>query len=307
MLDNPVALKNLKDPIYHVPGMQAMDINFGAVGTLLSTRVQTTSRAQWLGSMNQQFINQISLDAYAYALRGGFGFQMNHSYYGNGGIQNYNATFTYSPKFSIAPNFVLEPSIRFKMGTKQLKSDLIETGSLIEYDRGSLHEYYSDGSEPIGRTLWYRDLGAGLMLNSKWFFIGVQADNLLEHYDNIYSTDLLNPRKAPREFIATIGTDYESKKRTMAISPYVVYHEFGDLKEFWAGATYRYHWFTVGAAMSSIYEPAASLGLKFKHFMITYNADYTKSALLNKSVWSHQLTMRFTSNPCRMGQRLLLK
>ena len=44
MLDNPVALKNLKDPVFHIPGMLPADVNLGNTGTLPATRVQTLSR-----------------------------------------------------------------------------------------------------------------------------------------------------------------------------------------------------------------------------------------------------------------------
>jgi hypothetical protein len=131
MMDNPVALKNTKDPHYHVPGMQALDVNFGAVGTLLATRVQTLSRSQWTGENNQQFTNQLSVDGYSYGMRGGIGFQLNQNYYGKGEIVNYNASLLYSPKFSIARNVVLEPSIRFKMGNKAINTDLIQPGTIV--------------------------------------------------------------------------------------------------------------------------------------------------------------------------------
>lgn len=305
MMDNPVALKNMKDPYYHVPGLQAMDVNFGAVGTLLATRVQTVSRAQWLGKENQQLLNQISIDGYSYGMRGGLGFQLNHNYYGKGGIQNYNAALIYSPKFSVARNVVVEPSLRFKMGSKKLDSDQIQSGTTVEYDRMNAEQFYNDGSSPLGRTLWYKDLGAGLMVNTKWFFIGVQADNLLKHYDNIYSNDLSNPKKAETHFIGTIGTDYESARENLSVSPYIVYQNQGNLSEGWLGVNFRYHWLTIGGAISSDLEPAASLGLKFDHFMITYNADYTRSQMLNTTSLSHQVTIRFLSKPSRVGQRLL--
>jgi type IX secretion system PorP/SprF family membrane protein len=305
MMDNPVALKNMKDPYYHVPGLQAMDVNFGAVGTLLATRVQTVSRAQWLGKENQQLMNQISIDGYSYGMRGGLGFELNHNYYGTGGIQNYNAALIYSPKFSVARNVVVEPSIRFKMGTKKLNSDQIQTGTSVEYERMNVDQFYNDGTTPIGQTLWYKDLGAGLMVNTKWFFVGVQADNLFQHYDNIYSSDLSNPKKAATHFIGTIGTDYESSRENLSVSPYIVYQNQGKLSEGWLGVNFRYHWLTIGGAVSSDLEPAASLGLKFDHFMITYNADYTRSQMLNSSSLSHQVTIRFLSKPSRVGQRLL--
>lgn len=311
MMDNPIALKNMKDPYYHVPGMQAMDISFASVGTLLATRVQTVSRAQWLGADNQQFMNQISVDGYSYGMRGGIGFQFNQNYYGQGVIQNYNASLTYSPKFSVSRDFVLEPSFRYKMGTKTIDSDQIQVGSQVEYDRMNTQDFYSNGAAPIGRTLWYKDVGAGLMINTKWFFVGLQGDNLLRHYDNIYSNDLGSARRAGKHLIGTIGTDYESKKvnndgkSISSISPYIVYQKQEKLSEAWVGVNFRYQWLTIGGAISSKFEPAASFGVKFKYFMLSYNADYVHSGLLQTSQLSHQLTIRFLSKPSRIGQRLL--
>jgi type IX secretion system PorP/SprF family membrane protein len=305
MMDNPIALKNRKDTYYHVPGMQAMDINFGSVGTLLATRVQTVSRAQWLGQENQQIMNQLSIDGYSYGMRGGVGFQFNHNYYGTGGIENYNASLLYSPKFSIARNVLLEPSIRFKMGSKSVNSDQLQSGSFVEYDRMNSKLFYSPGEQPIGKSLWYKDLGLGLMVNTKWFYVGIQGDNLLQHYDNIYSSNLENPRRTGKHFVATIGTDYESKKEKTTFSPYFVYQKQEALEEGWLGMNFRYHWLIAGAAISTNLEPAISLGLNFNHFMFIYNADYTNSQVLNKNNLSHQLTVRFLSKPGRFGQRLL--
>ncbi|TXI85174.1 MAG: type IX secretion system membrane protein PorP/SprF [Crocinitomicaceae bacterium] len=305
MLDNPIALRNQRDPYYHVPGMQAMDVNFSSVGTMLATRVQATGRAQWLGSDNQQIMSQLSIDGYSYAMRGGLGFQMSHNYYGLGQIENYNASLTYSPKFSVSRGVTVEPSVRFKMGSKMLDSKNLLPGTKVEYDRSAVQEFLVNGSAPIGRQLWYKDLGLGLMVNTKWFYAGIQGDDLFNHYDNIYSNALDDQRRVGSHFVATLGTDYESMKKTITVSPYIVYQQRETLKEAWLGTTVKLKWLTVGGAISSNLEPAASIGLKFQQFAITYNADYTQSALLNQRSLSHQMTIRFVSKPSRIGQRLL--
>lgn len=305
MLDNPVALRNQRDPYYHVPGMQAMDVNFSSVGTMLATRVQATGRAQWLGSNNQQIMSQLSVDGYSYAIRGGLGFQMSHNYYGLGEIENYNASLTYSPKFSVSRGVTVEPSVRFKMGSKMLDSKNLVPGTKVEYDRSEVQEFLVNGSAPIGKQLWYKDLGLGLMVNTKWFYAGIQGDDLFNHYDNIYSNALEDQRRVGTHFVATLGTDYESIKKTITVSPYIVYQQRETLKEAWLGTTVKLKWLTVGGAISSNLEPAASIGLKFQQFAITYNADYTQSALLNQRSLSHQMTIRFVSKPSRIGQRLL--
>ncbi|MCE2682258.1 MAG: type IX secretion system membrane protein PorP/SprF [Cryomorphaceae bacterium] len=305
MLDNPVALKNLKDPHYHIPGMQPTEVNFGAVGTLLATRVQTMSRLQWAGQANQQFINSISVDGYSYGMRGGLGLQVSHSLYANGGIQNIHSSFTYSPKFSVSRNVIVEPSLRFIMGNKTIDPTKIQTGSMVEMERLNPHQFYTVGQMPIGRSLWYRDLGLGLSVNTRWFYASVQGNNLLKHTDNIYSSDLTDIRRSGQHFIATIGTDYETRRENFGASPYLVYQQYEKLKEAWLGVNLRYQWITVGGAISSQLDPAVSLGIKFNHVMLAYNADLTHSEVLGKQFLSHQLTIRILTKPSRMGQRLL--
>jgi hypothetical protein len=305
MLDNPVALKNLKDPHYHLPGMQPTEVNFGAVGTLLATRVQTMSRLQWAGQPNQQLMNSVSVDGYSYGMRGGLGLNVSHSQYADGGIQNIHSSFTYSPKFSVSRNVIVEPSFRFTMGNKTIDPTKIQTGSMVEMERLNPHQFYADGQMPIGRSLWYRDLGLGLSVNTRWFYASVQGDNLLKHTDNIYSSDLTDIRRSGQHFIATLGTDYESRKEHFGVSPYIVYQQYETLKEAWLGVNFRYQWITIGGALSSQLDPAVSVGIKFNHFMLAYNADLTHSEVFGKQFLSHQLTIRILTKPSRMGQRLL--
>lgn len=305
MMDNPVALKNFRDPQFHVPGMLANDVNFSSAGTMLSTRVQTLSRLQWFGKDNEQLLNQISVDGYAFAMRGGLGVQVNHGLYKDGGINVASASLTYSPKFSISRKISVEPSLRFKMGNKSIKKDKMSGISMVEVDRGVSHEFYADGSSPIGSDLWYKDLGLGLMVNTEWFYAGVQLDNLFRYNDNIYSNDFANPNRSNYHFIANAGTDWVSRKETFSLSPYIVYQNMGAISEVWVGANTRFQWFTIGGAMSSLFDPSASVGVKFKHFSMNYNADYSLSKMTGERALSHQVTLKFVSKPSRFGKRLL--
>lgn len=303
MADNPIALKNLKDPHYHVPGMQAVDINFGAVGTLLATRVQTNTRYQWMGQSNDQLSNNLLIDGYVYAIRGGIGLQVNQSTYHKNGYQNTFAAVTYSPKFSVNKNVTVEPAIRFKMGNQRINPSKLSLGQLVEFDRGNAQQFYSEDEVPTGKAMWYKDLGLSVMVNTKWFYAGAQFDNLGRHQSNIYGSE--GKQRAGIHSVFTLGTDYESQNKKLGFSPYFVYQNFEKLSEAWLGANFRASWFTVGAAVSSNAEPAASIGVKFKHFAMTYNADYTKSMITSNYALSHQLTLRFLTNPSRVGQRLL--
>lgn len=314
MMDNPIALKNYRDPFYHVPGATTTDLNFGATGTVIAPRVQTLSRLQWYGQPNQLLTNEIALDGYAYSLRGGVGMQMTHQYYANGGIQNSSVAFTYSPKISINRKISLEPAVRFKMGNKTLEASRMEGQTAVEMMKGNVIDYYADGQAPVGRFLWYKDLGLGMNINTEWFYVSAQVDNMFHHRDNIYSSELDDKRRAGTHFVATIGTDWESKKSSwetkkgnFGLSPYLVYQKYEDISELWAGANFRAHWLSVGAAISSNLDPAASLGFvgPKKHFSLLYNIDYMKSTMTGERSLSHQLTLRFVGKPNRAGRRLL--
>lgn len=304
MMDNPIALKNSRDPQYGLPGMTAQDINFSAVGGLLTTRVQTLSRVQFLGTEQEQYMNTVNIDGYSYAIRGGLGMQMYHSTFHNGGIQHGGIALTYAPKFSVNRYFSIEPSVRFKMGAKLLDYNRVSGLETVEMQPGINYDFYPEGQQPIGRQLWYKDLGLGLMVNTKWFFAGINADNVFRHQDNIYNNSWNQQRRTSVNFTATIGTDWENNRENLRLSPYVVMNVFEGREMLYAGANLQWNWFTFGAAVSSQAEPIASIGMKFKQFTLSYTADYSKSLAMDKSLLSHQLSLRINGKTSRFGRRL---
>ena len=305
MADNPVALRNSRDPHYHVPGLTSNDVSFSSAGTLISTRVQAMSRIQWLGQENEQLINELAIDGYSYGIRGGWGVQLNHSMYDDGGIHIGQAAFTYSPKFSVNSSFSIEPSVRFKMGNKHLNSEMLDGIDRVELDRGTAHDFYPGEQNQIGRNLWYKDLGVGLLVNTKWFFAGIQADNLFKHNDNIYSNDFGLKHRVGNHIIATVGTDWLSRTEKLGLSPYVVYQKKDKLSEAWVGMNFKWNWLNLGIATSQKLDPSASIGMKFDQFSLHYNADYTTSKMTSTRALSHQVTMRIQAKPSRSGQRLI--
>lgn len=305
MANNPVALKNFRDPNYHVPGMLPNDVNFSSAGTMLRTRVQGMSRLQWLGQENEQLMSQLAVDGYVYSMRGGLGLQMNHSMYNNGGVHVSDVALTYSPKLSFNKTISIEPSVRFKMGNKSLNSSKMKDVSQVEINRQSVQDYYSEGDSPVGNSLWYKDLGAGLMVNTEWFYVGAQVDNIFRHESNIFSKSDENSERADYHIIASLGTDWVSKKENLRFSPYVVYQKNEKLSEAWLGANLGFNWFTIGGGISTQMDPAASVGLKFDRLSLAYNADYTLSDMTGNRSLSHQVTIKFLAKPSHLGRRLL--
>ena len=63
-------------------------------------------------------------------------------------------------------------------------------GSEIEMNRNSVLPLFQGTTTPIGSQLWYRDVGAGILLNTKWFYTGVNVDNIGGQFKNFHSSDL---------------------------------------------------------------------------------------------------------------------
>ena len=302
LMDNPVALKNSKDAIYQVPGMQNPQVNFGTVGTLLTSRFQAISRVQNHGYENERFSQIVSYDAYASSIRSGMGFQLKTDSYNKGAFRTYEANILYSPKFMITKNIILEPGLQLKMGQKRLTPSKINSGEMVEIDRGNTQTAFSENETPLDKKLWYKDVGLSMMFNSRWFFAGAQVDNLFRHDEGIYSSSPDQRETASRHVVLTAGTEYESQDKKLAVSPYLLYQKNGNLEESWAGANFRYKWFNVGSAISTNLEPAASIGIKTARFLLNYQADYTHSALMDKKLLSHQLTLRLLAKPSRYNR-----
>lgn len=301
-LHREVALRNLRDPMYIVPGLTQRDVNFANTGGALATRVQSFNRVQWAGTNNQTVDMQLAADGYVHALHGGVGLQVKYSNFNAGLLQNYEAALTYSPKFKLGKNFVLEPAVRFKMGTKNLNNTKFNPGQQTEWNRGIVNTFASNNATMKTNKLWYKDLGFGLMLNAKWFFVGMNLDNITRHRENLYSGNANALSRTPLNFTATVGTDYQSFNKKVSLSTYLVYQNYGTRNEGWLGATFRYSWLTLGGAVSTNLDPAASIGLKFNRFMLTYSMDYVKNIIDNKRYLSGQLLLRFTMRQTKYGR-----
>ncbi|MBK9592895.1 MAG: type IX secretion system membrane protein PorP/SprF [Crocinitomicaceae bacterium] len=302
MLGYPPGLTNLRDPELILPQNTLLAFNSSFTGGMLKSRFEMNYRNQWLGTDQASQELNISYDNYSYGLRGGVGILVNAQDYGMGQFGDYNMSLLYSPKLVINRNTVIEPSVKFTMGSLIANGTSLTADSDFEMDRGRLLQVGSaDQLNGVSRQ-WYKDYGLGIMLNTKWFYAGFNADNLNGHYENVYGNDLSSPTKSPIKLSAVIGTDYKSNKKTMIFSPFIAYQQYGKQPEFWGGLNYRQGFFMIGGAMSTKQEFTASVGMKFEGFKLVYHYDYTESLLTQNRMGSHNIGVRF--NAKRKTQRL---
>lgn len=305
MADQPVALRNTKAPHYHAPMMTGFNANSAMVGSAPGNRIQATSRIQWLDKSNTQLLNSLSWDGYVYALRGGLGVDVNYNGYNSNALNNYSVGLTYSPKLSINKSVSIEPALRFKMGVVNVDPNSDFIGQKIEVNRHNLIPLFENEAQVSGSQLWYKDIGLGFMLNTKWFYAGFNADNLGRHNNNFYTGDLSKDHRENIHYTAVIGTEYQSMTRDIKVSGYGLFQNFGDLTELWIGGNFQYKWIQAGAGLNTNTEFGASLGTVFNRFSFHYNIDYTKSQLLNNKYLSHQVSMMILLKPSRYAAKFL--
>jgi hypothetical protein len=299
-------LINSRDVEYMIPGFTRNQVNFAHVASDFSNSIYSNSYVQWPGQSNAMLSNQLGLDVYLPEAKSGIGIQLMYDRYAQGAINNVQFSATYSPKFFLTKNIVLEPAIRFRMGGTGVNRNQLAPGSWIELDRANAFVYSeAQQNAQVNRSI-NQDFGLGILLNTKWGFIGANADNLIgsKNHALYYGSDLFADRM-PVFVNAMIGTEYESRNKKMRLSGQMVYQNFGDLNKFWFGSRVKYNSLSLGASVSSAGEPMFSLGWMSRQFSLLYSADYANSQMSGNKHLSHQLTMRITLKESRLRKLML--
>jgi len=292
MTGYPLGLVNLHDPEILTPNSNLLSSNFGFTGGLGTNRFEFKQRMQWLGEKNTLEQSFINFDTYNKALKSGIGVMFNRNSFNLGQYEDYNINFLYSPKFQIGRKLFFEPAVKLTMGVLRMNAQKVNYNSTYEIDRGRIiFTGTPDGTNYSANNLWYKDFGAGFVLNAEKFYLGVNADNLSQHNEFIYGKN----KNAPIKINAIVGSDYQSKNKKMILSPFATYTQVGSLKEFWGGVNTKIYWITFGGAYSSLGDYSASLGLKFRNFKLIYQYDKTTSFINYDRFASHNIGIRINA------------
>ncbi len=299
-------LTNSRDVEYLVPGLTRNQLNFGHVASDFSNTLYSNTYLQWPGQSGAMMTNQLGYDFYLPEAKSGVGLQMIYDRYANGAINNFEFSATYSPKFFLNKNVVLEPAVRFRMGGTSVDRSQFAPGTWVEFDRSNTFMYtYAQQNAQVNRSI-HQDLGLGFLLNTKWGFVGANADNLMgaKNHALYYGSSNYDNRN-PIFFNAVIGTEYESVNKKLRWSGQMVYQNYGNLNKFWFGSRIKYNYLSLGASVSSAGEPMLSFGVMARNVSLLYSTDYSHSQLSARKHLSHQLTMRVTLKESRMRKLLL--
>lgn len=307
MMDNPIALRNFRDPNFHTPLATDFTFNPAMTGTQVASRLQSTVRINQMGTEREQFNTRVAFDTYLYALRGGLGIDLKHTMNNKGIVQNYEIGFSYSPKFTVKKVISIEPGVRFKVGNKSINTSKLTPGLLMEEERGEVNTFTVEENEPAGSSLWYRDASLGLLVNTPWFYVGGSVDNVGRHYNNIYDNNVTADFQADLYYNAQIGTDYVAQRKDIKLSTYVLYQQRGTFQEAWLGSNLTLSSVYLGVGVSSRIEPAVSVGFDNQRLRLIYQGDYTQSFITLSKGFNHQVTLRYKFKPNRYAMRILKK
>lgn len=297
---------NQKNRIYSLPEKSNLDLNNSFVGSVSQLKFQSMSTARWIKSTDQQKIaQQISLDGYLRKAKAGLGIVSNYTTFSNGLIQDWNINLIYAPKIALNRYITIEPSMKYTFGKKVLDKTKIINNSIVEFETNQLETFSIDPSLSIGKNLWYRDLGASLVINAGPIYVGGQLNNILKHQDNLYSNDYSTIRKANQELTLIGGTDFISKNGNFRFSPYVCHTISGSLNASYLGASVQVKSLFLGGSYQTNGSSSYMIGLNSDRFALFCQSSYVNSSFSQKKSFIHQLTFRINSNISKKTRRYL--
>jgi hypothetical protein len=305
LLSKEIGLSNNQSYDYTMPGQSNLDLNFSSVGTTSQTRFQMMSSIRSLENPAQfKLNNQLSLDAYSRNMRAGFGIQVNYDDFSTGLIRNGNFALIFSPKIALSRKISLEPAVRFKNGTYTLNQMKMVNESSVEYNTGQVNQFQFDPNLAIGRTLWYRDLDAGLTIHTPLFFLSGQITNIFKHNENIFSNNG-ETMAAARNLNLITGTQYISRNEKLIFAPYAIYQHSNYQQQLFGGFTFKAGKAQLGLSYGNLNTGNVSLGYVGKNFALIGQSGFGTLVSTQQRTYTHQLTLRIHSSVSKKARRYI--
>jgi type IX secretion system PorP/SprF family membrane protein len=304
-MDKKIGLVNNKDPETLIPGTTQLTMNPAFAGSNGISKMEFFYRNQWPETNQNLNTYRANFDTYIPGMHSGLGFTYSRDNFEDGMYTTNNFGVAFSPKIKVSRNFSIEPGVKFSYVQMNMDWNKVTWGESIEPRRGAVFNTYDSTYAVRATSLGYRDLGVGLLLNTRKFYIGFAVDHLLEPNENLYSDNFETEYDLPRLYTFQIGADYQKRSNSdLVISPQVVYQKQGDLSELWLGSSVKYKWLIAGAGVSSNADAKAMMGISGGNVKLTYSYDVTNPQLSLGLQPSHEVKLRFLLNQrIRKGMR----
>ena len=202
-------------------------------------------------------------------------------------------------------NISIEPAAKLKIGNKLLNSNQINNNSISFYDQNSPQLFSFDSTQKIGRKLWYRDIDAGFTLNTKIFYLGFQAENILNHIENLYQNEQNNENRISTTYSAIAGTQYMSRNEKVSFHPYLYLRSNTQNTSYYGGFSFDIDKLFLGASYGSSDQYSGSIGLSMDQFALIVQSTRAFQPILNEIRYTHQLTLRINSPISKKTRRYI--
>lgn len=248
-LKNPYGLRNSGDPYFVNPEFAtSMNVNGGFAGAYNGFRAKAAhyySDGAHLStlSMDTRIGKKFSIGI---GLVSNYGFTTNQPQ----NSEYASSRLIVSPKIQFNKDVSLEPSVSVGYSALSERNSLVNGGSFQSIQ-----------------------FGAGALLNSQSFYLGVNVDNLTSPgYD--YRPSIFG-NAGGMKMTAVLGTDYKYSPRSNgSFSPYLMLTQQGRQTNLWAGAKAQMGKFICGASYGNHGEAAAMVGLQTNNIRLGVYGDY---------------------------------
>ena len=294
-----------KDRIYVAQERTHIDLNEGFAGNLSQTKVQYTTQLRGIANSSPKISQQVSFDGYNRSSKSGIGLVANYANFAQGTIQDWNVRMIYSPKIALSRFIILEPSMSFTFGQKQLEVSKISNHQEFTFESMVVQRFNYDMTLPVGKRLFYRDVNVGLMANFGPIYIGGQVQNLLKHQDNIETNDFSTIGRSVQQTTLLAGTDFSARKGQLRLSPHVIYEFNNHYQRTQVGASFQFKNFVLGGNYGLNKSVTGLIGIHAENVSILYQATKSNSLITQQPYYLHQITLRIHSKISRKSRRYI--
>lgn len=278
-----LGLTNINDPISLAPNYNTIGFNPALAGQLGVTRAKLSFRNQWWNTSASLYRGSFYLDTYIEKIQAGIAYGTEYDLTQDGKQSISKHSLSYVQKFSIAKGSNVSVGLTYELAKGENESVLPEMKEFY------LHSPISSENIPSN---WKSNLGISSWYSGKYFFGGINVTNLLgntfiaTHEENTSYINNLN-------LSVQLGTDYKrSIFAKTVLSPFVQYNKVGNYKDLWLGSVVRIKGLVLGGSVATSKSAKAMLGLQGNKLRFTLSSDYSKSMLLDKYAFSHEVSLR---------------
>ena len=282
-------------------------LNPAFAGTGADHRFIANYRNQWPEISNGFVTYAFSYDHNMSDLKSGVGILVMSDRAGSASLQSTMVNFLYSYKIQLANKWIVTPGLYFGYGYRDIDFNSLVFGDQLEFQ--------SDGQVPtqdlqasqLG-SVHYFDVGSGLLIYNKTFWVGFAASHINEPNRSLLGEESQVPMKTSVHagFRVPLYSGMFKKKRISSLAPSMVYQRQGDFDQLDIGLHFLYEpimiglWYRGIPIQQDVNDNVSQdaivliLGVRFDRLETAYSYDFTVSELGPISGGAHEVSLKYS-------------